>query len=60
MEKLKDILNGIIILAYIFLIGALIVNNDHFIFKENWLLILNIILLCIGFYYYIKYKNSNK
>lgn len=60
MEKLKDILNGIIILAYIFLIGALIVNNDHFIFKENWLLILNIILLCIGFYYYIKCQDSNK
>ena len=60
MEKLKDILNGIIILAYIFLIGALIVNNDHFIFKENCLLILNIILLCIGFYYYIKCQDSNK
>lgn len=60
MKKLKDAFNAIIILAYIFLIGALIVNNNHFVFKENWLLILNIILLCIGFYYYIKCQDSNK
>lgn len=60
MERIKNIIKGLITLAYICLIGALIVNNDHFIYKENWLLILNIALLGIGFYYYITYSNLNK
>jgi hypothetical protein len=53
-EKIKDIIQVFIILSYIFLIGALIVNNGHFIFKEKYLLGLNIILLCIGFYNFVK------
>ena len=39
--KLKNILNAFIILAYILLIGAIIVDNESFVFKENWLMILN-------------------
>ena len=56
---MKDFLHGLIILAYIILIGAMIVNNDYFIFKEDWLFILNIVLLSIGFYSYVN-NNKNK
>lgn len=58
--KLRSIINGFIILSYIFLIGSLIVNNDNFIFKEDWLMILNIVLLCIGFYYFVTYSSKEK
>ncbi len=58
--KLKNILNAFIILAYILLIGAIIVDNESFVFKENWLMILNIVLLCIGFYYFVTYSSKEQ
>ena len=57
MKKLKGIIKAIIVLLYIVLIGAMIVNNEDFIFKEEWLLLLNIILLGIGLYYFITYSD---
>ena len=57
MEKLKRIIKAVVVLSYIFLIGAMVVNNDNFIFKEEWLLILNIILLGIGLYYFVTYSD---
>ena len=58
MNKLKDISKALITLSYIFMIGALIVNNEHFIYKEHYLLILNIVLLCIGLYYFVQLNNK--
>lgn len=58
--KLKNILNAFIILAYILLIGAMIIDNESFVFKENWLMILNIVLLCIGFYYFVTYSSKEQ
>ncbi len=56
---MKNVLHVLIILAYIILIGAMIVNNGYFIFKEDWLLILNIVLLSIGLYNFVN-NNNNK
>lgn len=54
MKKLKDIINCLIILAYIFMIGSLFVENDYFTFNNWGLLILNVVLLSIGFYSFIQ------
>ena len=56
-DKFKDILKAIIALLYILMIGSMLVNNENFIYKEPYLLIVNIVLLCVGFYYFIQ---SNK
>lgn len=57
MNKLKDIINVIIILAYIFIICAMIINIGKYSFQEIWMYYLNIILLGIGFYEFIE-KNK--
>ena len=59
MKKIKDLLIAITDFAYIVVIGDMVVNNERYIFREQWLLLLVIILLSIGFYYFIKY-NENK
>ena len=56
-KKINDIIKSTVTLLYILMIGFLLVNNGHFIYKEPYLLILNIVLLCIGFYYFIQSNN---
>ena len=54
---MKDFIRGLIILAYIVLIGAMIINDNYFVFNEKWMFLLNIVLLSIGFYHFV---NDNK
>lgn len=60
MFFIKNIINAIIVLAYILLIGSMIINSENFIFKEEYLLIINIVLLSIGLYSFINKNNNNK
>lgn len=60
MFFIKNIINAIIVLAYILLIGSMIINSENFIFKEEYLLIINIVLLSIGLYNFINKNNNNK
>lgn len=54
MNKLKNIIDCFVVLAYVFMIGSMLVENDYFTFNNSIFLILNIILLSIGFYYFIQ------
>lgn len=58
-NKLKNIINALIALCYILIIGVLILNYENYIFEKQWIYIVTIILLCIGFYNFIK-QNTNK
>lgn len=60
--KFKNIIQVIIILSYIFMIGVItlsIIDDITYIIKENWLITLNLILMCVGFYYFINSDKSN-
>lgn len=57
---MKNYVKPIITLGYIVLIGDMFINSDKYIFKEEWMLILNLILLCLGFYYFIQYNKKSK
>lgn len=58
-NKLKNIINALITLCYILIIGVLVLNYENYIFEEQWIYIITIILLCIGFHNFIK-QNTNK
>ena len=58
-NKLKNIINALITLCYILIIGVLVLNYENYIFEEQWIYIITIVLLCIGFYNFIK-QNTNK
>lgn len=58
-KKIKNIMIALITLFYILIIGDLIINYENYIFKESWIHLSIIILLCIGFYNFIK-LNTNK
>ena len=58
-NKIKNIINALIALCYILIIGVLILNYENYIFEEQWIYIITIVLLCIGFYNFIK-QNTNK
>lgn len=53
-NKFKNIIAALITLCYILVIGALILNYENYMFKEQWVYIATIVLLCIGFYSFIK------
>lgn len=58
-NKLKNIITVLITLCYILIIGTLVLNYENYIFEKQWIYIVTIILLCIGFYNFIK-QNTNK
>lgn len=58
-NKLKNIIVALITLCYVLTIGTLILNYENYIFEEQWIYIITIVLLCIGFYNFIK-QNTNK
>ena len=58
MEKIKSLFIDLTTLAYIFMIGAILVDYQNIHFKEDWLLWLNLFLLCIGFYYFVETNNK--
>ena len=53
-SKFKNIIIALITLCYILVIGALILNYENYMFKEQWIYIATIVLLCIGFYSFVK------
>ncbi len=53
-NKFKNIIIALITLFYILVIGALILNYENYMFKEQWVYVITIILLCIGFYNFVK------
>lgn len=53
-NKLKNIIVALITLCYVLTIGTLILNYENYIFKEKLVYIITIILLCIGFYNFVK------
>lgn len=53
-SKFKNIIIALITLCYVLVIGALILNYENYMFKEQWVYIATIVLLCIGFYSFIK------
>ena len=55
---MKKIINGIIVLLYIILIGDMIINNDKYKFAEEYIFLVNIILLCIGLYYFVEHNKD--
>ena len=58
-KKIKDIMIALITLFYILIIGDLIINYEKYTFTYDWIHLAIIILLCIGFYNFIK-LNTNK
>ena len=58
MEKIKSLFIGLTTLAYIFMIGVILFDYQNIHFKEDWLLWLNLFLLCIGFYYFVETNNK--
>lgn len=59
MNKIKDIINALLVLCYIFMIGAMFIENDYFTFNDNIFLILNVVLLVNGLYYFVKANNKD-
>ena len=55
---MKKIINGVIVLLYIILIGDMILNNNKYKFAEEWMLLANIILLCVGLYYFVEHNKE--
>lgn len=55
---MKKVATSLIILLYILVIFDMIINSEKYFFKDNYLFIINIFLLCIGFYNLI--NNLNK
>ena len=53
-NKLKNIIVALVTLCYVLTIGTLILNYENYIFKEKLVYIITIILLCIGFYNFVK------
>lgn len=55
-EKIKNILNGIIILCFLLMIYVLFAYtaNGEYIFEKDYMQILNLILLCIGLYSFVE------
>lgn len=53
-NKFKNIITALITLCYILVIGTLILNYENYMFKEQWVYITTIILLCLGFYNFVK------
>jgi len=54
MGKAKKIFKVIIILFYILLLGDMILNYGKYNFNEEWLFLVNIILLGIGLYSFVQ------
>lgn len=60
-NKIKQVFITLTTLSYLFIIGVLILSitdERTYIIKETWLLLLNLILMCIGFYYFINLNNK--
>lgn len=55
---IKKILVAIVILAYLILIGDMIINHERYSFDNNWMYLLNLILLCLGFYCFIQLETK--
>ena len=53
-NKFKNIITALITLCYILVIGTLILNYENYMFKDQWVYVITIILLCIGFYNFVK------
>lgn len=53
-NKFKNIITALITLCYILVIGTLILNYENYMFQEQWVYITTIILLCLGFYNFVK------
>ncbi len=60
MEKIKNVAIALITLSYVLLIPDMIMNSERYIFKENWLFYVNLVLLCVGFYHFLKYVDKEK
>lgn len=58
-NKPKNLITALITICYILIIGTLVLNYENYIFEKQWIYIVTIILLCIGFYNFIK-QNTNK
>lgn len=54
MKKYRGQLDALLVIAYILVIGDMVYNFDKYAYRETWLHILNIILLCIGGYSIVK------
>lgn len=55
---IKKIFVTIIILLYLILIGDMVINNERYYFDNDWMYLLNLILLCLGFYCFIQLETK--
>ena len=58
-DKIKKVFIGFTTLAYMFMISVILIDYQNIHFKEDWMLWLNLFLLCIGIYYFVETNNKN-